>query len=491
MSTMGENSKSWHASAAARAEQVVTFLAVAWVTLLPWLIGGRLWWVQALGAGLGLLALLVALTVRANRRSLVRFPVFWLGLLFFAYVACQALNPWMGANLMESSVDVWAMDMLTHIDWLPRGVRADYFEMNAWRDLVNWAGPWALACAWWMAARRRRTTWWLWGITLFNGVLTSVEGVANIYRTNNKILWFYVEKGLNDRDPRAWGAPLNHYMGGFVSANPAAAFLCLSLAAGLALVLRVQAQAREDGRDTGFSWVLLVGCAVVLAGIVISGSRGGLVIGAMIFAAAVLSMVWAGWKGGGFSFGRLLPAAILLLLLAGGGAILFMGVKPKAVTKLVDSLPELKTDPRLQLWKVTVDMIREQPWLGYGAGSYRYISPGFFYREKMFFDPAALGWLSERANYAHSDWLQFPMEYGAIGAAFLLAMLLYWLVKIWLLAPWLSGATELALLGCGGTLLHATFDFPLHNVAVLTLWAVLLVSAVKAGELNRLRGDRP
>jgi hypothetical protein len=40
-------------------------------------------------------------------------------------------------------------------------------------------------------------------------------------------------------------------------------------------------------------------------------------------------------------------------------------------------------------------------------------------------------------------------------------------------------------------LVHALFDFPLHNVAVLSLWAVLLVSACKIGELNRVRGDAP
>ncbi len=472
-------------------ERTVTLLAGLWAVLLPWLIGGRLWWVQALGAGIGLLALMVAMASRANRHALVRFPVFWLGLIFLIYIAVQALNPWLAANPVKPGAGVWRLDDVAHVLWLPRGVQADFGEMNAWRDLINWAGPWLLVCAWWTAVRRRRAAWWLWGLTLFDGVLITVQSVVNIYRPNNKILWFYVEQGVNDRDPHTWGAPYNHFLSGFVSNNPAAAYLCLTLAAGLALALRVQARAREDGRDTGFGWVVLVGCVVVLAGIVISGSRGGLVLGAGIFAVGALALLRGVWREGGFSFGRALPAALLLLLVAVGGACLFSAVKPQAVVRLLDTLPELQTDTRRQLWQVTVKMIQEQPWLGYGAGSYRYISPGFFFREKMFVDDNALGGVGQRANYAHSDWLQFPMEYGLLGASLLLGMLAYFLVKILTLSRWLGAPAELALVGAVGTLVHALFDFPLHNEAVLTLWAVLLISACKVGELNRLRGDVP
>jgi O-antigen ligase len=491
MSVNEQKSKHWHASTAATVERVVTMLAGFWVSLLPWLIGGRLWWVQALGAGVGLLALAVAMLSRSNRSTLTRFPIFWLGFLFLGYIASQALNPWIAANPVQPGVQVWRLDTVAHVLWLPRGVKADFWEMNAWRDLINWAGPWLLACAWWSSVRRRRATWWLWGLTLLNGVLITVESVVNIYLPNNKILWFYVVPGFNDRDPHQWGGKYFHYMSGFLTNNPAAAYLCLALAAGLALALRVQARAREDGRDTGFGWVVLVGCIVVLAGIVISGSRGGLLIGAGIFAVGVLALLRTVWREGGFSLGRMLPTACLLVLLGGGGVCLFAIIKPAAVTRLRDTMPELETDTRRQLWQVTLTMIREQPWLGYGAGSYRYISPGFFFREKMFLDDKVLGGVGQRANYAHSDWLQFPMEYGLIGAGLLLGMLVYFLIKIMMLSHWLGAPAELALVGAAGTLVHALFDFPLHNVAVLSLWAVLLVSACKVGELNRLHGDAP
>ena len=62
-----------------------------------------------------------------------------------------------------------------------------------------------------------------------------------------------------------------------------------------------------------------------------------------------------------------------------------------------------------------------KPWTGWGAGSYRWVSPVYQVEEKALQD--ARGRLRVRALYAHNDWLQLLAEVGWFGLIPLFAVL--------------------------------------------------------------------
>jgi hypothetical protein len=70
-------------------------------------------------------------------------------------------------------------------------------------------------------------------------------------------------------------------------------------------------------------------------------------------------------------------------------------------------------------------------WTGWGAGSYRWVSPVFQAEEKPLQD--AQGKLAIRATYAHCDWLQMLAEWGILGMLPVLA-------GLWWLGRWMRRA---------------------------------------------------
>ena len=64
-------------------------------------------------------------------------------------------------------------------------------------------------------------------------------------------------------------------------------------------------------------------------------------------------------------------------------------------------------------------------WYGWGAGSYRWVSPYFQAQQKELTDKE--GRLLYRAIYAHNDWLQMLAEWGVVGMIPVFLMVLWFL----------------------------------------------------------------
>lgn len=142
----------------------------------------------------------------------------------------------------------------------------------------------------------------------------------------------------------------------------------------------------------------------------------------------------------------------------------------------------VKGDVRPALWHDTAAMIQHRPWLGHGAGSYRYI----------------LGQYQERYRshtryplYAHSEILHYAAEYGIVGTAVFAGAYL-WIVFGFGLRRVVRASRErdrvlaailVAVMTTG--LLHACVDFPFHIPACLL--ALVLLVGVFCGVL--LQGD--
>ncbi len=149
--------------------------------------------------------------------------------------------------------------------------------------------------------------------------------------------------------------------------------------------------------------------------------------------------------------------------------------------------PDSAVQARFDVWRDTLPMIREKPWLGHGPGSYRWVYPRF--RSHNF---ALL------INYAHNEYLHFASDYGLVGLAFMLAVAgtgLAGFLRLLRRVERDKDAYFIAAL-CGSVAaaaVHAVFDFNLHiysNNQVLVLLAGVTASGLYASGALRPRAIR-
>src|SRR5690606_23943553 len=82
---------------------------------------------------------------------------------------------------------------------LPAGVEAPFAGMNAWRQLLIWAGPWLTVCTLHVGLRRRRSMEYLWtalavGLTVYGAFaflqwLTGTEKILGLIESENNAFW--------------------------------------------------------------------------------------------------------------------------------------------------------------------------------------------------------------------------------------------------------------------------------------------------------------
>jgi hypothetical protein len=471
-------------------ERKVVNLVIGWVVILPWLIGGRFWWVQALSVALGAVALYFALRPAANRRSLWRFPIFWLGLLFLLFVACQSFNYWGIATQRHAKgepINVWDVSAHPHLDWLPSGISADFTQMSSARMLVYWAGPWLLACAWWAAVRQRRSGRRLNLAVFLNAVVMAVVVFIEHLHPPAKIMGVFVDTTLSPDLFRQITSSA-----GFSYHSHAAAYLYLSLGAGFAVVARLLGRAQGASRDNGLAWVALLGCLIMLACFFILGSRAGLVIGCALFLLDFGVLLVASFAGGGRAPGLWVGGLILMAAL--GGLALFEFQSGNSATlerwKYLNDHPGDLDTRQILRSEARRMMDPAHYWMGWGAGSFRYILRDYLYSDDLFQNSTAYGGTTIWTDNVHCDWLQFPLEYGVIGASLLAAMLLYGYGMVLWHLRYLGAAGFVVLLSVSAMLAHALIDFPFFNAAVFTLFALLAAANLKTMLLSARRATQ-
>ena len=184
--------------------------------------------------------------------------------------------------------------------------------------------------------------------------------------------------------------------------------------------------------------------ALLVAAAVGAGSRTG----AVLLAAEVLALgtYLLGWR-------RVWQLALPLGLLA---TIAFLA---SGVTRWAHPLAG---DHRLEIWRSALDMIAAKPWTGWGGGNFPRYYPGFAYFDN-----------SEFVNAAHSDWLEWSVEFG-LPATFALLLLFVAAVRKSLRHPTSWGI----LMGA----LHAAVDFPGHMPGLLFVYACFAGALLSHGQ---------
>lgn len=305
------------------------------------------------------------------------------------------------------------------------------------------------------ATERATLQWMTWVAVFYIGVSTlKDENLARFLRTG--IVWFgfavsveailqaYLSPG------KAFGLfPTGYHdfvMGPIVYHTHFAAFIETILPIALSLALR---GARE-------SYIFLGVAAVLLTAVVVSASRGGLIIA---FTEVLVVLVLSHFQK--HKIDRKLGLAALAL--AGATGILTLIVGSETASARFSS--EALTLGRIQFAISTLHMIAARPWIGWGLGCWPAVYPAF-----ATFDPGAM------VNQAHCDWLQWTAE-GGLPVGLAMLALAVWSFKPAIRSIWGIGVIAV--------LIHAAFDYPFSRPAV-GAWPILILSMAAASRQTKI-----
>ncbi len=326
-----------------------------------------------------------------------------------------------------------------------------------------------------------------WRITLIVSLLALVLGnlaVGSVHLSGN---WGFhiLPTFLRGTEPGRIG-------GFFVNANHLGAFLSFVLFLSLGWLCFGRGGAALK-LWLGF---MIVAMAVGLSLTVSRGALLGLAIGGLVYAGLSL---WIVWQTQRHFFWSLLGGGLVLVLLA--GAVLWK-VNDEYLRQRLGN-QSMTDDIRLGIWESAAMQFQQAPLLGQGARMF--YDGGIKYRSEKIST-----WLSE-PQFAHNEFLQMLADYGIVGLAFLLILLLAhglnalrflrWFVRERFILTGRVLSMNLAL--CLGalsalvaTLVHALLEFHYHVPATAMAGAMILGLLANPGfeamqkPLMRIRGVR-
>ncbi len=486
-------------------ERFLCQVACFQVLFLGWSIGSVHPWAQYVNLGLALtgfcgLFLPDRHTLRWDSRKmgfrlLPISPVFWLGLMFCVYVGVQCFNfSWSYEETLtevwhkdasapsgfdSEMVEGWKIEGQDHVAWLPSGVKSPFFKQGSFKDLkhVNparvllMAVPvWLWACVLTVGLQRRHALRLILWTAALGGSLMAFLGIVQSLTKAKGILWII---------PSSNGA----FFGTFIYPNHAAAFLCLTLSVTLALAFYHHRRSTRKLLRSGPHYILVFLGLIVFLGLVISGSRAGMVLGGAVLAFGVCTAL-VRIIGGGDDFRQGITLGILGAISLGFG--MYAVVNFSNLTEIFSDFETLEKGAgspdiaqRLQVHGATWDSFKDNKVFGTGAGSFRYFFP--FSQQKH---PELQDLYFE---HAHNDYLQSLMEYGIVGFLPLFFFFLFLFGKA-LLAAVVRPAVNLSLLaGILAFCMHAWVDFPAQSPSVLLLAVFILAIINRWGAIDVMK----
>jgi O-antigen ligase len=274
-------------------------------------------------------------------------------------------------------------------------------------------------------------------------------------------------------------------LGPFVNRNHFAGFL--EMGAALAAGLIIGRVVRREMMAIYLSCLL-----VICAGIVLSGSRGGmLALGSQVIFLAIVFIPSffarrRDRKTGWMNVVTRSTGVVILGAAAILGSIFLVGseglVKNIAQTReeMTSELPASERFSRRDIWSATRRLIEDHPYLGVGLGAYQYAYTRY-----------DLSSGAQRVEQSHNDYLQILADAGLFGGLTALAFVII------LFTRGLSAAQTRdrrrraiilgALTGCFGIAVHSFVDFNLQITANAQMF--LALAAIATPERSRGSGE--
>ncbi|MES2692702.1 MAG: O-antigen ligase family protein, partial [Verrucomicrobiota bacterium] len=469
-------------------ETSLLIIAGALLCFMPWALGTMHVWSQFISLGLAAAAFTVAII---NRRytgdlaprgdfrlvmwpKLIRFPLFWLGLLLLAYILVQALNPaWV---YMSDGKYRW-IEPVAHLSWLPSGMETPFADMNAWRVLVIYSTAWLFACALWVGVTRRATVQWLFTVVAANGALLALIGILQKVTGAKYILWS-LEKANTG----------SYFFATIIYKNHAGAYFNLVLMLCVALLYWHFSRAERRMERASPAPVFAFASVVLGLGVLLTNSRGAILLLMLFTLIAFIGFIvrCTLYRGEGRSpWTIVVLCAIFALFIGLGSYFLNTGKAFDRISKLIsDGREDSSVMTRTFAREATLDMARDNLVTGWGAGSFRHYFPVYQRHYPEIYDvpwnkDAKLRW-----EYTHNDYVQLLAELGLIGAAIIAAMLGCGVRHLVRHRVWQRPHLMFVLLALVITAMHAWVDFQFHNPAILILWCASAALVGRWAELE-------
>ena len=272
-------------------------------------------------------------------------------------------------------------------------------------------------------------------------------------------------------------------VGPFANRNHLASLVVLSLPIAIAqllLLARRDTHAAQHGRRSAWLIVATIALMLLLLGLAITRSRGGVLVGAV---AVMLSLLLVWRRAAPPEHAAERPRARGWLALAGGVGLLF-AIQYGFVGLLGRFESQGFEDARWNMATTTIAAARAFAPVGVGAGNFGAVYPSFEPTEQrgIYY-----------VNRAHNDWLEWWLEGGApliLIALFGVLLLLVATFAIWRSDTELRLARLGAALACWVVLVHSLLDYPLRTAAIAVVFAVLLAVVFAPEHAAQHRGHR-
>lgn len=465
-------------------EKALMLTVIAVLVYLPWALGGMRPGAQLVAGALAALAFVLSLVPRTyddryhaggNLRlhmwpKLRRFPIFWLGLVYFAVILTQIFNP---AWVLRTATIGWWLEPQEHITWLPHGVEGTPFsKMNGWRTLLIQGGAWLMVCALWVGITRRRTARLIATAVALNGLILAIVVILQRLTGTTKLLWL-------------WDTPSTYFAASFFYKNHAGEFFCLilSLCAGLAWWHTDQAERHLAKSHPGMVWMVTVLLVVVAQMFTYARAATAMSITFLLIVILIAAVRFFFRDHGGT------PPLVTALTLLLGVMLVVVALTQMNSVSVVKKFEMLFREDKIAsvasrrtTTTATLEMAENSLMLGHGAGSFRYIFPQYQQHHPSIYKPwgKMLYW-----EYAHNDYAQLLAEMGLIGAGLALFALLTIIASAWQTNLFSQFALLLMLGGPALVAATAVLDFPLHNPAVLFTTMGVCVVTLRWAQLGR------
>lgn len=468
-------------------ERIFLGIILVQLVFLPWAWGTMHPRNQVIALGLGLLALGVALVPRrydeehAGGREfrlnpwprLLRFPLFWIGLLLLGYIVIQGWNP---SWVWERDERFWWLRRVNDIAWLPTSVDSPFERFNLWRQLMIYAIGWVTVCGLWIGVTRRKSLHILLGVLAANALILAVVGFVHRASGAGKLLWLREFPGAGS-------------FASFVYRNHAGGYFGLLgfVAFGLAVWHYFDGRKRLARSTPSAVWLLV--SLFLLGAVVFSLSRGATISVAVFGLGAVIALLILRLTTTTRSTTPVLVNVMIAAVILGTVGFVVREVDFTEVQNRFATLSKLQAnDPSVVARRLAREAALEMYgdyWLrGVGAGGFRFLFPNYARKHPEIHLDGHLQW-----QHAHIDWLQIPIELGLAGVI-LITTGVGWAGIAWVRAGgWRHPLALMIVIGLGQILLHAFMDFPFQNPAILVTWWALLVISLRWLELDAPRTD--
>ncbi len=423
--------------------------------------------------------------------ELLKLPLFWLGLGLYGLFFIHAWNvEWQWAVVNGRPVIVTSPPP---VPWLPSGLIAPYDESNPLRSMVFYTIPWISCCSAWAGlSTRRSVNYLLNGLAILGAAFAAVALYQHYVHMDKVLGIFPTIPSKLEKDIPFWGTLINQ--------NHAAFYLIM--ANGLCMGLFLSGLNRELKRfkRTGGAWMLHLGLAVMCTfAVLLAQSRGAIISVALQWLLFILICTLFLVHRYGVR-GLVLPGVFIGLAAISGTSFLVNPAIFESQKEEWEDTFDLVENPELEaryyMMRIATDMIRERPWFGYGAGSWRYLHLPHL-KDYPEFKTLVNRWpinpetgkrqrkqVTIWFENAHVDLLEYLVDWGVVGCLF------PFMAGLWLLyhglrfiRGWDLGLVAM-LITVGVLFMGASFEFHFRIPLVLLVWCLLFTLTIRMVELN-------